>query len=103
MSHTSNLSTIRPLKMKAVGPHITRIWASVPSRSQSVEHIVCLNVATGEARHAEKACRCPAANHGRKCWHVASVVDAARAAGYLPKPAPSVWDTPPRRDRDEEV
>ena len=102
----SNAFGIRPVKMRAaIGGGIARIWAAVPSRSQAgLEHIVCLNVQTGEARHAEKSCKCPAANHGRNCWHVNAVVQAAREAGYLPTPRRvSVFGTKISPDRVEEI
>lgn len=98
-----NTVAIRPIKMRA-SDHLTRIWAAVPSKSRpGLEHVVCLNVETGEARHAETTCHCPAALHGRACWHVTAVVEAAREAGYLPKPRRSVFDAPISRDRVEEI
>ena len=102
----AELQAIRPLRMKAVaastGTRVTRIAAAVPSRSTpGLEHVVYLDVATGRALHAVNGCRCPAALHGRSCWHVEAVRKAAVEAGFLPKP--SVWDAPMKRDRDEEI
>lgn len=103
MSNTTSIG-IRPIRMRMTGDHMTRIWAAVPSKSQpGLEHIVCLNAETGEARHAETDCHCPAALHGRPCWHTTATVEAAREAGYLPKTRPSVFDTPAPRDPVQEI
>lgn len=96
---------IRPIRMKAIsGRGVSVIIAGVPSRSQpGLEHVVYLDVATGRALHGLHGCRCGAAAHGRPCWHTKAVVEAAREHGYLPTATASVWDTPAKRDRDEEI
>jgi hypothetical protein len=82
-----------------------RIIMAVNSRSRRLTHVVYVDLATGKAAHSVHNCECQAANAGRKCWHTAAAVAAAQAWGYEfgRRRMRSVFDTPPRRDRVEEI